>query len=69
MSRSKKWRLEWAFFLGENGRRQYIYAHHIRIVLALEEVLDHGFTEVFDLVVRSKSLHRNTSCQAITYQA
>ena len=21
MSRSKKWRLEWAFFLGENGRR------------------------------------------------
>lgn len=23
MSRSKKWRLEWAFFLGENGRRQY----------------------------------------------
>lgn len=22
MSRSKKWRLEWAFFLGENGRRQ-----------------------------------------------
>ena len=23
MSRSKKWQLEWAFFLGENGRRQY----------------------------------------------
>ena len=23
MSRSKKWRLEWAFFLGKNGRRQY----------------------------------------------
>lgn len=23
MSRSKKWRLEWAFFLGGNGRRQY----------------------------------------------
>ena len=23
MSRSKKWRLEWAFFLGENGCRQY----------------------------------------------
>ena len=23
MSRSKKWRLEWAFFLGENGRRKY----------------------------------------------
>ena len=23
MSRSKKWRLEWAFFLGENSRRQY----------------------------------------------
>ncbi len=23
MSLSKKWRLEWAFFLGENGRRQY----------------------------------------------
>jgi hypothetical protein len=23
MSRSKKWRLEWAFFLGENGGRQY----------------------------------------------
>ena len=23
MSRSKKWRLEGAFFLGENGRRQY----------------------------------------------
>ncbi len=23
MSRSKKCRLEWAFFLGENGRRQY----------------------------------------------
>ena len=23
MSRSKKWRLEWTFFLGENGRRQY----------------------------------------------
>ena len=23
MSRSKKWRLEWAFFLAENGRRQY----------------------------------------------
>ena len=23
MSRSKKWCLEWAFFLGENGRRQY----------------------------------------------
>ena len=23
MSRSKKWRMEWAFFLGENGRRQY----------------------------------------------
>ena len=23
MSRSKKWRLELAFFLGENGRRQY----------------------------------------------
>lgn len=25
MSRSKKWRLEWAFFLGENSRRQYNY--------------------------------------------
>lgn len=23
MSRSKKWRLEWSFFLGEHGRRQY----------------------------------------------
>lgn len=23
MSRSKKWRLEWTFFLDENGRRQY----------------------------------------------
>ena len=23
MSRSKKWRLEWAFFLGKNGRQQY----------------------------------------------
>ncbi|MFR1051987.1 MAG: hypothetical protein ACLSE7_09695 [Lachnospirales bacterium] len=23
MSRSKKWRLEWFFFIGENGRRQY----------------------------------------------
>ena len=23
MSRSKKWRLEWSFFLGENGRRKY----------------------------------------------
>ena len=23
MSRSKKWRQEWSFFLGENGRRQY----------------------------------------------
>lgn len=23
MSRSKKWRLEWSFFIGENGRRQY----------------------------------------------
>lgn len=23
MSRSKKWRLEWALFLGSNGRRQY----------------------------------------------
>ena len=23
MSRSKKWRLEWAFFLGENCRRKY----------------------------------------------
>ena len=23
MSRSKKWRHEWSFFLGENGRRQY----------------------------------------------
>ena len=23
VSRSKKWRMEWAFFLGENGRRQY----------------------------------------------
>ena len=23
MSRSKKWRLDWSFFLGENGRRQY----------------------------------------------
>lgn len=23
MSRSKKWRLKWVFFLGENGRRQY----------------------------------------------
>lgn len=23
MSRSKKWREEWSFFLGENGRRQY----------------------------------------------
>ena len=24
MSRSKKWRLEWAFFLGENGRRKWL---------------------------------------------
>ena len=24
MSRSKKWRLEWAFFLGENGRRKSV---------------------------------------------
>lgn len=23
MSRNGKWRLEWAFFLGDNGRRQY----------------------------------------------
>ena len=23
MSRSKKWRLEWAFLLGEDGRRKY----------------------------------------------
>ena len=23
MSRSKKWHLEWSFFLGGNGRRQY----------------------------------------------
>ena len=23
MSKSKAWKLEWAFFLGENGRRQY----------------------------------------------
>lgn len=23
MSRSKRWKIEWAFFLGENGRRQY----------------------------------------------
>ena len=23
MSRSKKWRMEWGFFLGEIGRRQY----------------------------------------------
>ena len=23
MSRGVKWRLEWAFFLGANGRRQY----------------------------------------------
>lgn len=23
MSRSKKWKTEWAFFLGENSRRQY----------------------------------------------
>lgn len=23
MSRSKKWKSEWSFFLGENGRRQY----------------------------------------------
>ncbi|MDY4581533.1 MAG: hypothetical protein SPD81_01580 [Candidatus Faecousia sp.] len=23
MSRSKKWRLEWSFFWGENGKRQY----------------------------------------------
>ena len=23
MSRSKKWRPEWAFFLGEDGRRRY----------------------------------------------
>ena len=23
MSRGVKWRLEWAFFLGENSRRQY----------------------------------------------
>lgn len=23
MSRSKAWKTEWAFFLGENGRRQY----------------------------------------------
>ena len=23
MSRSKKWRLEWSFFLGKNGRRTY----------------------------------------------
>ncbi|MBQ9844019.1 MAG: hypothetical protein IJO31_07695 [Oscillospiraceae bacterium] len=23
MSRSKKWRLEWSFFLGGNGRRLY----------------------------------------------
>ena len=25
MSRSEKWRPEWAFFLGENGRRQHNY--------------------------------------------
>ena len=25
MSRSKKWRLEWAFFLGENGRRKSFF--------------------------------------------
>ncbi|WP_125143707.1 hypothetical protein [Clostridium transplantifaecale] len=23
MSKSKRWKLEWSFFLGENGRRQY----------------------------------------------
>jgi len=23
MSKSKAWKLEWSFFLGENGRRQY----------------------------------------------
>ncbi len=23
MSRSRKWRLEWSFFLDENGRRKY----------------------------------------------
>lgn len=23
MSKSKAWKTEWAFFLGENGRRQY----------------------------------------------
>lgn len=23
MSRSKRWKTEWAFFLGKNGRRQY----------------------------------------------
>lgn len=23
MSRSKRWKTEWDFFLGENGRRQY----------------------------------------------
>lgn len=23
MSRSKRWKIEWAFFLGKNGRRQY----------------------------------------------
>jgi len=23
MSKSKGWKMEWAFFLGENGRRQY----------------------------------------------
>nr|WP_101773808.1 hypothetical protein [Peptostreptococcus faecalis] len=23
MSRSKKWKKEWCFFFGENGRRQY----------------------------------------------
>ena len=37
MSRSKKWRLEWAFFLGENGRRQYnkLAANVVGIALAL----------------------------------
>ena len=23
MSKGKAWKIEWAFFLGENGRRQY----------------------------------------------
>ena len=47
MSRSKKWRLEWVFFLGENGRRQYNHASgklpniflliiSIRLIICLE---------------------------------